>query len=151
MIPTVLIVMLIILAIGGVWGIVGTWYEDIEDLIVDPILRWIADQGIILLPVFLIVCTFFMSIRRALMYSPVWAGIYLLMYLGGHPVELSHQYVYFFIVCAGLLKTANVMQNDYYPNSKYWKGKRPSGYNNTTTTSSIYDGYEPDYRNFRRY
>jgi len=124
MIIVVLVVMLVLLSMGGLWGMVTAWYIEIEELITQPLLRVIADEGIKLLWLFLPVCVFLMSVRRFFTYFPAWFSLYFLLHIVGSMSKAdSYQYIIFFIVASGFVKAADVMKNDYYPNSKHWRGR----------------------------
>ena len=116
-----LIIVLIILAIGGIWGVATTLYiESFEEPFVNPLLRFITKQGAIGGAIYLVVCTFFMCVHRAISFAPAWGGLYLMMSIAGYPTDKIHSTLYFFILCAGIIKMSAVTRDEYYPDSKYF-------------------------------
>ena len=122
MIIIVLAVLAIILVSGGIWGLVVAWYEELELLVADPILRWISNQEKGWVFVFIPLCLLTMSIRRLITYSPAWLSLYAVMHLGNVPEVKIYGILKFCIFLSALLKTASVMKQDYYAgNSIYTK------------------------------
>jgi len=118
----VLGLMLVILAMGGIWGMLcGFFIDSIEEPITKPILRAIAAKGKNYVLLFLPVCILFMTFRRAITYLPAWFGLYVMFhFLIGYSTDLTFQWIRFFVVAAGMLKAADVMRTEYYPESKYY-------------------------------
>lgn len=115
-----LVIVLIILAMGGFWGIATTLYlESFEEPFVNPLLRFLTKQGAVGAVLYFIACTFFMCVHRAISFAPAWGGLYLLMSIAGYPTEKIHSTLYFFIICAGIVKMSAVTRDEYYPDNKF--------------------------------
>lgn len=124
-----LFIILIIASIFGFWGVAVSIYTDaIEEPFVDPLLTYLSRQGAIGGAIYLVVCTFFMTVRRAITYAPAWAGLYMLMSIAGYPTQKIYDTLYFFILCAGIIKMSTVTRDYYYPNNKFHNSKEDDAY-----------------------
>lgn len=108
------VILIIVLFIGGIWGVIMNLYDELEKLIFMPILRLIANQeSKSSLLVFLPVSILFMIVRRAVTYAPLWVGLYILMTTYGYSVIVTYKTIAIFIACMGCIKAAEVIKVVY--------------------------------------
>ena len=115
-----MIILVIVLVVGGLWGIVMSLYDEIEEMIFNPILRSISKQGKKSLPIFIPVAVLFMTIRKAVNLLPLWYALYMIMTLNDYSTPVTYKVITIFCLCAGGIKSGEVIRDYYNPSSRYY-------------------------------
>ena len=116
------IILVIVLFVGGIWGILMNIYDELEEVIFNPILKLIADQTskkslILFIPVAIV----FMTVRRAVGLLPLWGALYFIMTTGyGYTINLTYQVISIMCICSGAIKAGGTIRDYYNPPNRYY-------------------------------